>query len=89
MRLDAGWELPTVSDENLMSQYLTITPPDNREAVMKALDNAVAPPALLKYSEVVDTMSPILESAVLNDTPAGDVLKQIQDEVVSKNLMNQ
>lgn len=89
MRLDAGWELPTVADQNLMSQYLEITPPDNREAVMKALDNAVAPPALLKYSEVVDTMTPILESAVLKDTPAADVLKQIQEEVVSKKLMNQ
>jgi multiple sugar transport system substrate-binding protein len=88
MRLSAGWELPTISDEALMSQYLEQTPPDNREAVMKSLDNAVAPPALLKYSEVVETMTPTLEAAVINNTPASDVLKQIQSEVTSKNLMN-
>ncbi len=89
MRLDAGWELPTISDANLMSQYLEITPPDNREAVMKALDNAVAPPALLKYSEVVDTMTPVLENAVMNGTSAEDALNEIQDAVVAKKLMNE
>lgn len=89
LRLDAGWELPTISDEGLMAQYLELTPPENREAVMKSLQFSVAPPALLKYSEVVDTMVPILEAAVLNDTPAADVLKEIQEKVVSKGLMNE
>lgn len=89
MRLDAGWELPTISDEKLMAQYLEITPPENRDAVMKSLEFSVAPPALLKYSEVVDTMTPILENAVLNGVPAADVLKQIQDEVTSKGLANE
>lgn len=89
MRLDAGWELPTISDDGLMAQYLEITPPDNREAVMKSLDNAVAPPALLKYSEVVDTMTPLLEAAVLNGSSAEETLNKIQDAVVSKGLMNE
>ncbi|MDK2807504.1 MAG: multiple sugar transport system substrate-binding protein [Clostridiales bacterium] len=89
MRLDAQWELPTVSDQTLMAQYLVQTPPANRAAVMESLDYAAAPPALLKYSEVVDVMTPILEEAVINNTPAQDVLDQIQEEVVSKKLMNE
>jgi len=89
MRLDAQWELPTIADEALMAQYLEQTPPENREAVMKSLDYAAAPPTLLKYSEVVDVMTPILESAVINNTPAADVLNQIQEEVVAKGLMNE
>jgi multiple sugar transport system substrate-binding protein len=89
MRLDAQWELPTIADEALMAQYLEQTPPENREAVMKSLNYAAAPPTLLKYSEVVDVMTPILESAVINNTPAADVLNQIQEEVVAKGLMNE
>lgn len=89
MRLDAQWELPTISDQDLMNQYLEQTPPENREAVMKSLDFAAAPPALLKYSEVVDVMTPILEEAVLNNTSAEEVLNKIQEEVVAKKLMNE
>lgn len=89
LRLDAGWELPTVSDQNLMAQYLQITPPENREAVMKSLDYAVAPPALLKYSEVMDTMKPVLENAVISDVQAADVLNQLQEDLTSKGLANE
>ena len=89
MRLDAQWELPTVSDQDLMAQYLEQTPPESREAVMESLNYAAAPPALLKYSEVVDVMTPILEDAVINNIPAKDVLDQIQEEVVAKKLMNE
>ena len=89
MRLDAQWELPTISDQDLMAQYLEQTPPENREAVLKSLDYAAAPPALLRYSEVVDTMTPLLEDATINNVPAEEVLNQIQDEVVAKKLMNE
>lgn len=89
MRLDAQWELPTISDEVIMAQYLEQTPPANREAVMKSLDYAAAPPALLKYSEVVDVINPMLEGAVIENKSAEEVLNSIQDELVSKQLMNE
>ncbi|MDF2474308.1 MAG: transporter, solute-binding protein [Anaerocolumna sp.] len=89
MRLDAQWELPTISDEVIMAQYLEQTPPANRAAVMKSLDYAAAPPALLKYSEVVDVINPMLEGAVIDNMSAEEVLNSIQDELVSKKLMNE
>ena len=40
LRLDASWELPTIADQALLSQYLTITPPANRAAVFTSMRRA-------------------------------------------------
>ncbi len=32
LRIDAGWDLPAITDESVLSTYLDITPPDNRQA---------------------------------------------------------
>ncbi|MGB4137353.1 MAG: sugar ABC transporter substrate-binding protein [Microbacterium sp.] len=41
-RIEAGWELPAVSDESRLDPYLNAAPPANRKAVFDALE-AVAP----------------------------------------------
>ena len=49
---------------------------------------AVAPPALIEYAAVAEMIKNRLDNAVLNGDKAADVLKQIQEELVNKNLMN-
>ena len=49
LRLDSQWELPVVSDEALMAQYLKVTPPNNKIAVLESMDYAVTPPALEEF----------------------------------------
>ena len=53
LRLDASWELPTIADQTRLTQYLDVTPPDNRPAVFDSMDYAVAPPALLEQGAVL------------------------------------
>lgn len=45
-RLDAGWELPAISDESALKPYLTQTPPANRKAVFDSLDKVALNPVL-------------------------------------------
>ena len=88
LRVEKQWELPVVADDAALAPYLTQTPPDNRQAVMDSMEFAVAPPALIEYGAVVDSMKQILDAAVVSDTSAEDVMNSIQDELVSKKLMN-
>ena len=46
IRIEAGWDLPAVSDEDTLASYLDMTPPDNRQAVFDSLDYLVVPPVI-------------------------------------------
>ncbi len=47
-RLDAGWELPPISDEAELATYLDKTDPANRQAVFDSLDGIALPPVVVK-----------------------------------------
>ena len=80
IRLDASWELPAVADQSLFSSYLQQTPPANRTAVFKALDNIVVPPVIQQESQMQDIVSKSLEKAKLGQ----ETVKQALDEAASK-----
>lgn len=88
LRLQKQWELPVISEESTMQMYLSQTPPSNKKAVLDSMQYAVAPPALIEYAAVAEMIKNRLDNAVLNGDKAADVLKQIQEELVNKNLMN-
>ena len=80
VRLDASWELPAVADQSLFSSYLSQTPPANRAAVFKALDNIVVPPVIEQESQLQDIVSKSLNKAKLGQ----ETVKQALDEAASK-----
>ena len=80
VRLAASWELPAVSDQSLFSSYLQQTPPANRAAVFKALDNIVVPPVIEQESQLQDIVSKSLAKAKLGQEP----VKQALDEAAAK-----
>ncbi len=75
-RLAASWELPAVADQSQFSSYLQQTPPANRAAVFKALDNIVVPPVIEQESKMQDVVSKSLEKAKLGQ----ESVKQALDE---------
>jgi multiple sugar transport system substrate-binding protein len=78
--LAASWELPAVADQSQFSSYLSQTPPANRTAVFKALDNIVVPPVIEQESKMQDIVSKSLEKAKLGQ----ESVKQALDEAAQK-----
>ena len=88
LRLDASWELPPISDQAALAQYLTITPPDNRKAVFDSLDYAVAPPALLEAAAVTEIINTVLSTLETNDMTAQEALDEIQAQLEDADLLS-
>ena len=63
IRLEAGWDLPALKDMNVLSSYLEITPPDNREAVFDSLNYLVMPPVIEDYALMSDIIGNYLSQA--------------------------
>jgi len=53
VRLKAGWELPAVSDDSLLTPYLTAGTPANRQAVFDSLDKIATAPQLGANSQKI------------------------------------
>ncbi|MCD1572933.1 ABC transporter substrate-binding protein [Agromyces mediolanus] len=63
-RLDAGWELPVISDEAALASYLELGDPANRQAVFDSLDQVALPPVVAKgQQEMQDIMTEELVEA--------------------------
>jgi len=84
LRLDAQWELPTVSDPTVMERYLADTPPDNKIAVLNSLQYAVKPPALLQFSELTNIVNTKIELARDGELTAKEALDLAQAEASEK-----
>ena len=63
-RLDAGWELPPISDEKQLATYLDKGKPANRQAVFDSLDGIALPPVVAEgQTEMQDIMGEELVEA--------------------------
>lgn len=78
IRLDAGWDLPALSDMNALSSYLEITPPDNRKAVFESLDSLVLPPIITDYSQMSDIISNAVSKAASGESSPEEALNEAQ-----------
>jgi len=64
VRLQAGWELPPVSDESALAAYLELGDPANRQAVFDSLDQVALPPVVaVGQAEMQDIMTEELVEA--------------------------
>ena len=80
IRLDAGWDLPAISDEEALSSYLTITPPDNRAAVFESMNSLVLPPVINDYSKMSDIITNAVSKAASGECTAAEALGEAQKE---------
>ena len=71
IRIEAGWELPAVTNEAYVQGYLDQPLPPSREVVFQALDSAVVPPVIGNWNQLTDAVGKELEAAKLGQkTPA-------------------
>lgn len=80
MRIDAGWDLPAISNEEVLSGYLAITPPENRQAVFDSLDYLEVAPIIEEYSLMSDIITEKLSLAASGKTTVEEALNQAQGE---------
>ena len=80
IRIEAGWDLPAINDEETLSSYLDITPPDNRQAVFDSLDYLVVPPVIEDYAMMSDIIGQKLSAAANGSITVQEALDQAQSE---------
>ena len=86
IRVDASWELPAITNEEVLSPYLDKTPPENRKAVFEALDTLVLPPAIENWSKISDVTNQEFEKALNGDKTPAEVLETLESEY--EGIMN-
>lgn len=80
MRIEAGWDLPAISDDSVLAGYLEITPPDNRQAVFDSLDYLAVAPIIEEYSMMADIITDKLSLAASGELTVEQALNQAQEE---------
>ena len=80
IRLDAGWDLPALSNMDALKSYLDITPPANRAAVFESLDYLVMPPVIEDYALMSDIIGQHLAAAADGTETVEEALNAAQAE---------
>ncbi|HRE25006.1 MAG TPA: sugar ABC transporter substrate-binding protein [Anaerolineales bacterium] len=81
IRVEAGWELPAVSDTAVFDSYLQQTPPANRQAVLDSLNFAIVPPVIERQSEMQDAVNKLLDQVKLGQLTPQEALDQAKLEI--------
>lgn len=84
LRVAAAWELPPVTYPEIIESYLSMTPPDNREAVFTSLDYLVTPPVCTQQAEMSAIIDSYLNQIVYGKMDAASALKACQAELEAK-----
>jgi multiple sugar transport system substrate-binding protein len=82
VRLDAGWELPPVSDEAALATYLEKDTPANRQAVFDSLEGIALPPVVAKgQAEMQDIMGEELVEAQAGRKSVKDAIASAEERI--------
>jgi multiple sugar transport system substrate-binding protein len=84
IRIDAGWELPAITDQATLDSYLKITPPANRKAVFDSLEYLITPPVIEQFQQMQDIMAVHLSKAAQGATTPEKALADAQKELEEK-----
>ena len=81
-RLDAGWELPAISDEAALDSYLTLGDPANRQAVFDSLEQVALPPVVAQgQQEMQDIMTEELVEAQAGRKTVQEALDSAEERI--------
>lgn len=81
-RLDAGWELPPISDEAQLATYLDKGKPANRQAVFDSLDGIALPPVVANgQTEMQDIMGEELVEAQAGRKTVEEALASAEERI--------
>ena len=88
IRVDAGWELPAVTDTEVLDRYMKKTPPDNKQAVFDSLNFLVTPPVIEQFTQLSDIVGKHLSAAADGKKTPKQALDDAQKECVAKIKLN-
>ncbi|MFF4625090.1 ABC transporter substrate-binding protein [Nonomuraea jabiensis] len=80
-RIQSSWELPPVSDQQVLSGYLKDPKPANRQAVFDSLESIALPPVIKRQQEMQDAVTKELGEAAAGRKSVQDALKAAAAEV--------
>lgn len=81
-RLDSGWELPPISDEEKLATYLDKGTPANRQAVFDSLDGIALPPVVANgQAEMQDIMGEELVEAQAGRKTVEEALASAEERI--------
>lgn len=82
VRLDAGWELPPISDEAQLATYLDKGAPANRQAVFDSLDGIALPPVVAEgQTEMQDIIGEELVEAQAGRKTVQEALDSAEERI--------
>ncbi|MEU6720826.1 sugar ABC transporter substrate-binding protein [Nonomuraea sp. NPDC046802] len=80
-RIQSSWELPPISDQQVLSGYLKDPKPANRQAVFDSLKSIALPPVIKRQQEMQDAVTKELGEAAAGRKSVADALKAASAEV--------
>ncbi|MFG1705158.1 extracellular solute-binding protein [Nonomuraea sp. M3C6] len=80
-RIESSWELPPVSDQQVLSGYLKDPKPANRQAVFDSLESIALPPVIKRQQEMQDAVTKQLGEAAAGRQSVEDALKAAASDV--------
>lgn len=84
IRIEAGWDLPAIKDQETLSGYLSLTPPENRQVVFDSLNYLVVPPVIEDYSLMSDIIGQYLSAAASGSMTVQEALDAAQNDCTAQ-----
>lgn len=88
IRIDGGWNIPVITDKDVLKAYLDARPPENRQVIFDSLEYLVTPPMVPNFGEVQSILDVHLEAARDGAKTAQQALDDAQKELEAKVKLN-
>ncbi|WP_416828411.1 ABC transporter substrate-binding protein [Ectobacillus polymachus] len=85
-RIDSSWELPAITNNDILKPYFEKTPPANKKAVFEALNSLVLPPVVENWSKISDATDKEFQKALNGEETSKQALETLNSEY--KGLLN-
>lgn len=81
LRIDAGWDLPAITDESILKTYLDVPTPPSREVVFESLNYLTVPPVIEQNSLMADIINKHLSEAASGAVSVEQAMNDCQAEL--------
>ena len=78
IRIDSGWELPAITNQDILAPYLEQENPENRQAVFESLDYLTLPPVDAEWSKISDAADKEFQKVLLGNESPKEALDNLQ-----------
>ncbi|TDO85911.1 carbohydrate ABC transporter substrate-binding protein (CUT1 family) [Halanaerobium saccharolyticum] len=88
IRVENNWELPAITDQDILKEYIEKTPPENRQAVFESLNYLVTPPVIEQFAEMADIINQQIQAARDGLKTPTEALNKAQEQLESTIEIN-